>query len=359
MSEQHKHNVSPPDPTGESTVDAGHSRRNSITSTHVGNTALGSPRILPPNREAEQLFLQQIDGARSAIMELPDNTEGLDLDRIESFRKYMGAPKKEAKFLNPDDFDEARIIARQDTDEPMTTDPDGDYLENIDMFIVKRRPEIEALNGPEITESVAIHEAAHSNGSESPIQIRIAKVRTGIFKTEDEALATRTRTGFSVKKTHAEGLQEQGNALEEGYAELERGQYVLSLGLKNGFAKTDGKITPEGEIDIPGHYWYLIPGPENGQPVLTHTRSAIPAATLELLIEQDASLLGIIRESRHSADAHRKLISRMNSMVPGLYQKMRKTDIRTDEGLAEAEQIYKDTQAALSVEIDHDTASAA
>jgi hypothetical protein len=316
--------------------------RNELSFTHLGGTAL-NPAILIPNEAHEQVYETMLDQNRDLILRLPRNEAGLDLGHISNYRQKIGAPKKELLFLDPDEYDKALAIDGGDEHSDHTSK--GRYLQDVDVIVVKRDSELEGLNGVEVTESAAVHEIAHSSAILNPIQLKAET--TGRFRKKTEVIGDRSRTGFVVTANE----KVKGTLLEEGYAEYERGQYMLEQGRKGGFVTAGEDFDRNRALElIPGQYYILKRDAEDKVEPAFLSNAAVAAATLELLAAQDDKLTDALRESRKSSDGLREVAQRINAIVPGMYQKMHDVDINADDGMQKASallvEVYKATVSA-------------
>ena len=280
--------------------------------------------------ECREVWLKQ----REDILKLPSWEVGLRMDRVDSFRESMGAPRKTLRILSPENYAIANAIVGKD----LGTE-EGQYLLEQDLIIVKRDPELELVNGgPDFIESLVIHEMAHSATDNSNIRIDVVPQRRFLRKTDAMVSSHAGRMGFVV--TNDKGNAE-GYFLEEGYAELERGLYVTQiLGKPNGFT---GR--PQSDFTSPidkynvfnkKGQWGLPPG-------------SLPAITLELLIKHDSEFLSSLRKSRSSVEGLREIIRHINAISPGLYQELRKIeDIKSKDGYAKSVNIAEKIANILS-----------
>ncbi len=316
--------------------------RNEVTFSHLGGTAL-NPALFPPNEAYEEAYESMLDQSRDFVLGLPRNEAGLDLSRINKYCQEMGAPQKPLLFLNPNEYAKA-LASHGGVTVHSEHSSQGQYLQHIDVIIVKRDPESERLNGAEITESIAVHEIAHSSATLNPVQLRAET--TGRFRKKTVVSGDRSRIGFVV--TSLADKKVRGTLLEEGYAEYERGQYMLEQGRESGF------VTPGEDFDrtdamnlISGRYYALKQGADGATEPTLLSEGAVAAAALEMLVARDNKLIDALRESRKSADGLREVAQRINAIVPGMYQRMHDVDINATDGLKQATatlaEIYKAT----------------
>jgi hypothetical protein len=274
---------------------------------------------------------ETLTAQRAEILKLPSQEDGMRMDRVHGFRERLGIPKKEIKVLEPRDFQRAVAISGS-----RPRDNEGEYLYRHGVILVKRDPEMEALNGgPEYTEGVVVHEIAHSEVMPPEEYVDVTFNRR-LFRTHANMDINTLRQGFVVGNSSTELTE--GYPFEEGYAELIRGKYVEEeLGMQYGFG---GKLNPQdSEPNLLDKYTVLEVN-ESGNPNVTIIEGAMPAFVLELLIAKDPMLFPALRESRRSVNGLREVAHRINAIKPGLYQRMRKVDLKADDGYLRMRNIF-------------------
>jgi hypothetical protein len=251
----------------------------------------------------------------------------------------MGMPDKEVRLLAPADFNAVRSEGAYD--------PMGEYLDKSDLIIIKRdvtELSPESLNGPEVIESFIIHEFAHSKMRLLPIGVDVSTRKRVLRRAVTVVNVNTLRAGSIVVKENAPE-EAQGFYLEEAGAEYERGLYVVNeLGRPRGF--TSG-LQPDGEPTILDKYTYLQTD-DDGNITIEAPVGAIPAATLELMINHDPKLLDALREAPRSVKGLRERARRINAISPGLYPEMRKLDIRAQGGQTKAKKLYYKVKKLLA-----------
>ena len=264
--------------------------------------------------EVRQSWLRQ----REAILKIPSQELGLNMDRVHRYCQRIGISGKPIRILRPEDYAQAREIGRKSSKD--YEDNFGIYLDEQDVILVNRDPNIEADNDPEFLESIIIHEAAHSANGNSTSRVDVSVMRTRRFRRPEIGKATSIRrSGFIVRSQ--DGTL-RGKFLEEAYAELERGLYVTSeLKKETGF--TDG-VEP-GILNLLDKYTFVNRKEPSVSP------GALPAIILNLLIEHDPELLTVLRGSRHSLDGLRESARRIDHNSPGLYRRLRDLDISSPD----------------------------
>lgn len=286
------------------------------TFVHIGKTA-NVLLIKPPDASAERHFAEDIEKLRRDILDTPNDTCGLNISRVNTFRDQIGAPEKPIHFLNEEDFKGKRSAVMD-----RHGDSKGVYSNILGLAIVQRDKTLEALNGPEITEGFAIHEIAHSSHFETPIRAVRASSGRLLWK-KTEIVMSAARTGFSVASRPGRG-EDIGGLLEEGYAEYERGLYVRQNDLIDAFTSGGVNYQMAEGSGIPLHYFYKQD--DEGRPSLTFAPGALVATILEAFIAADPSLQTSMREARQSAAGLRTFIQHLNSIKPGLYSQLQHVD---------------------------------
>lgn len=297
----------------------------SLDRIHVHGSLKG---LTTTNKDVAEAVRESTLKDREDILRFPSQEDGLRMDRIHAYRERIGVPRKEIRILSLEDYAKVGKIVGNDREDISG----GEYLPLQDVIIIKRDPDLESLNGTELIESLVIHEIAHSaNGNSSTsVDVKLTNRRRKLMgligKNEDEiSLSAHIgRSGFGVGRDKDEGVE--GFFLEEGYAELERGLYVAQeLGKPDGFAG-DAQF---GKSHLINKYKFFKRNTNTGKEGWTFPSGAIPAMTLELLIDHDPELLSALRESRRSVEGLREVARRIDAISPGLYQELRRFDIKS------------------------------
>ncbi len=265
--------------------------------------------------EVNRLLLEQ----RSEVLELESQEENINMHRVDAYREKIGAPKKEIRVLSDDDYEKAIEIAKQSKQE--LTDEHGQWLPLEDLIIVKRGENSAVSN--ELTESFLVHEIAHSSSAYSLIHIKEEVSPRLLRKDKVHYRPNIARAGFATvkKEEYVSGI-----FLEEGYAEYERGQYIANeLNRPYGFYENvtmQSTDVPDASIAL--KYFYP-PNPSTPE-AIGHPKGATAAIILELLVSKDPKLLDSMRHSRSSVEGLRDVAARIDKLVPGLYDRLRKID---------------------------------
>ena len=118
---------------------------------HLGRLASGDVMPIAPNADFEDAYRDSANAKREQLLSLEQNREGINFDRIDEYRKKMGAPNKAILFLDPENYAKAQAIVGN-----VGGDEGGLYDPLHDVAIVRRDPETEELNGVAYTEAAAL-----------------------------------------------------------------------------------------------------------------------------------------------------------------------------------------------------------
>jgi hypothetical protein len=303
----------------------------------VGKSPMGEEDA---TEELRNEWLQQ----REAILALPSNAEGLNLDRVDAYRRKMGGRDVALRFLSPDNFRRSLDIARDKQDGHVT----GHYSQEADVIAVIRdtsEGSLETLNGPELTESFAVHELDHAANEHQHTKIDVTIEKRRLRKPVTYTTAQKRRMGSIVRTGAVEEIYE-GSGIEEAQAEFERGKYVVEvLNRPQGF--TDDGIVP-GKPSPLDKYSFKMQKPD-GTVVNKSTQYAVEAVILELMVDCEPKLLDALRASKHSVEGLRERARIMNSILPGAYQRMRKVDVQSDDPIAQKQRAATSRQLLVEV----------
>jgi hypothetical protein len=269
---------------------------------------------------------QYWDSERERIIkEVPSNTEGIDVERIDRFFKKLGLEPKQYVLLDEegisklkDHFQDNPAVKRY-----LEGGADGIYLQELDLVLAKR---IDLLYQREGRDSVAmesflVHEEAHSTGSHQELPYVERTV-------EDQAYAMIPRMGQVVINMKVEA---EGNFLEEGFAETIRLHY-LAEETERGTGLADLPYdyatfqleNPDRQIAIATKY---ADSKEEGQP--NFAVAAFAGQGTELLIRRDPALFDAMIKARTSVEGLREVAQRINNISPGLYSDLRRREYNT------------------------------
>jgi hypothetical protein len=253
-----------------------------------------SGRILEPQKAAE--YREHLAVARQELIEsFPSETEGLNLDWGEEYIDGLGLHvmptiviPREAK----SDWDnEVGFFGKQ---EPTRTDASllGRYYPNLDLGVMFRNKDEEEIFGPELTESLILHEKMH--GTQSPPYISVEPA-TGIVDMEN---------GCRLMDDVLDHF------LEEGFSEM----HTVRASIQNNINGSRGSVSYDPLVTefLPSKYIY----PEKGGHLAT--TPSYPAAALEALIEADPEIDTALIEYRKDPAKNREIIARINAIDPAM-----------------------------------------
>ena len=190
----------------------------------------------------------------------------------------------------------------------------------MDLTLVRRDKNFEEKNGNIYTEGSLTHELAHASSMYQG------------YVTPDKQSSYTPRVGFCLPQNNTPW----GWLLEEGWADLHRGEYFAKYAteeqkkrieavMKFGSLNLDDTVpitTPNGDIlPLPIKYLYLT---ENGD--LTTKSSAYAGYILELLCRKDPTLYPTLRQARGSVEGLRKLSTQIDRISPSLYSFLQSSD---------------------------------
>lgn len=283
-------------------------------------------------KTAEALRLSELEEDRAEILSLPNHTEGLDIEGLANYCEQTGIPSKPLLFLDPENYHKATVIQQRRYPHKNSVDSLGKYLPDLDIALVLRDPDLEATNSPLISTAYAVHELAHASNIHNHSVLEHAIVREGILRKKvlEVVPSAVIRAGFMTRNPQSD--TSQGGFIEEGYAELEKGRYLLACGYPDGLAynRADLEDTMLTSLLLPRYFCGRKD--ENGSiKIRASLECATPATALEYLIEKDELLLPAMRRARHSDDGMQEMITRIEAIQPGLYEQLYKLDVNSIE----------------------------
>ncbi|MBF6299059.1 hypothetical protein IU459_16135 [Nocardia amamiensis] len=290
--------------------------------------------------EAVDTHLQTL---RQGIIErFPSDLEGLNMDRIDSFFDKRDL-RRSPLVVWPYDRQEELTKYITDTIGPFESmERGGVYIAPLDLTVAFRDKALEEANGgPEITESLIVHEQAH--GSNAHHITRAVAPEHGTLPNIEVP-----RHG---QATHSHGEKTVGLFLEEAFADYTRGQYLEEIGMKNGVLNLEGRMTTthdgyDKELPMSLKYAFRL---TDG--TLTSSPSSHAAMALEMLLEKDPDLWPAMLKGRHDVDGLREVAQRLNAIQPGLYKTLRDNfngEMVFHEGLGYVVEILKGSGQATS-----------
>ncbi|MBF6333662.1 hypothetical protein [Nocardia transvalensis] len=255
--------------------------------------------------------------ARDQIFDrFASETDGLDLDRIATYFDDLGLHRVSLLIIDHTRAEELTQLVHDTLGFEVSPEVSGAYLAHLDTAFVFRNRDLEDHNGPEYTESVAVHELGHGSARH---QMMRAVVLDGIGTIVDPI-----RLGHIVQPPSGAVL---GRFWEEGFAEYLSGRYVSDvLGLPRGLARraADTDIATGARsgrtVQVPTKYFFAYPPAASS---VAAGGAALAAAALDLLVARDPALLPALLRARCTVTAQREVIARINALAPGLYRELR------------------------------------
>ena len=250
-----------------------------------------------------------------------DKIEGLNTQRVEDYIQQEGLTVKPYIIFKREDLPKVKKIVGGTNllRSVFNNNECGVYIPEIDMVLVARDKDFEDINGPIYTEGLLIHELAHAS---SMFQGYVTENHQGFYT---------PRVGFGLPQNKTN----YGWVLEEGWADMLRGEYVnknasvtekyaIEDSLRYGPINLNDTIqinSPVGILPIPAKYTYVKP---DGAP--TCKSSSYAGYALELLCRQNPLLKISLGEGRKSLEGLKKVSNEIDKISPGLYLKLQKSD---------------------------------
>lgn len=211
------------------------------------------------------------------------------------------------------------------------------FFPELGMTAIYRDSDYENINGgPVITEGDLVHEECHADeGLSQKVPF------TKWIGTDGGLIFKRRRSGFGVDSHNAKAT---GYFLEEGYADVNRGDYMASyapesywqrlaaiLGLPYLSPNRLLTLTNLGgdQVQIAAKYANLERDKE-GKIKLSYSTSGLPAAALELLFKYDPELNQMMIDARYDIESYRRLVHRLNTH-DRLYSRLSKLSYNHDD----------------------------
>ncbi len=288
---------------------------------------------LPSDDSDVSVLQDQMTELRSCFETLPSNEKGLSIGRVEAYRQEMGAAKKSVKLITREDFMKVNKLLGMPYDPIHLV---GLFSPALDMTFVIRDPTLEELYGTEYTESLVIHEMAHASSTYSTIEIIRAESHNQPQRIGPASTTMmQPRSGFA---TLVHGTTYKGRIIEEAYAEFERGRYVAEiLGKPAGFFQ---ELPPGSSLEIMNKYCTRFID-NDGNLAGGVSSQTIPAGIFERLIRYDGKLLIALRKARSSLEAMPEVVSRMNAIVPNLYEDLEEMNDTTPDLVKKQLQLFE------------------
>ncbi len=272
--------------------------------------------------------------ARENILKnFESKTDGLDIERVSEFLWSLDLPVSEFVFFNDEDLPELDNLCKDlfDLKNSFANGVQGSYLSELDIIFV-RKGAVEEKNIDSVSlEGVLVHEQAHASNTYEDYS-------------EIENAVWRPRCGFVLPCTKFPW----GSFLEEGFADLLRGEYS-SQNISD--REKEKNILKEKEIENSPHIPYRISrkyfyndeeSRSAGNPDgIVWSGSSIAATGLEMLCEKEPKLRQTLIESRSDIEKLREIPRLINAIKPGLYLEIQKCAYSEDE-FARVQQIIID-----------------
>lgn len=265
-----------------------------------------------------------IRAIRSRILDAfqEKNADGLDIQRVETFISSQGLYVTPYILYSSSDIPKivellqgsiSRSVfqerPREGDDEP------GDYLRELDLAFILREVDWEEKNGSIHTESRLVHELAHGTNARS------------IYRREGITLIHEWPGQFDY-------------FLEEGFAEYQSGSYIkqniqnadsgelADIIKRRGYSLDDTWPVPDPFhniwLPVPLKYVFFTPRSDKYPDREMISVAALPAFTLDLLIQKYPYLEGLLVAARTSQKSGQELENALTDIDPGLFQKFSK-----------------------------------
>lgn len=299
-----------------------------------------------PNRTrkiSQEMPLQWRMVKDSLISEFPQTSiEGLNTGRVEDFIRQAGLEVKPYIIFDRNELPRVKKIVGETRllRSHFDTGGEGLYSPEMDLVLIARNRDAEKMSGAIYTEGILVHELAHASSGYQEYVI-------------DDKGVYAPRAGFAL----AQDEGGRGTFLEEGWADMHRGEYVglhastnERTMLENALAygrlhpnDTAPLITRSGEtMPLPIKYFYIMPD----RTVVTKT-SAYAGYGLELLCKQNPTLRPLLIEGRKSVEGLQNMAKTLDSISPGLYSRLQKGDYERDSFLDKLSFIITDVAGGL------------
>lgn len=257
------------------------------------------------------------------LSEIVPDTEGLNLARIDSYFESLKLPTAERVVFNTDQLDKVKSLLKGIGLSPELVGGEtiATFLNPFNIILVIRDHKLEELNGASYTESLIVHEAAHSTSQYdthvsyfNPVTARV--------------LIEKPRCGFHLM----DGKTQWGVFLEEGFADFLRGdyrsrvisreeqqQFIASLGIKGDY---NLEATVGMTLRDPGESRFRVPLKyltidETGSPILLS--SSLAAVAVEEITKRDPDFVSNLKLARKSVEGLRSVAQSLDKISPGLY----------------------------------------
>ncbi len=316
-----------------------------LATNYLDDDPLGLATAAAKDRADLTAMHQELLRQRDAILALPRNETGINLNRLHAYRESLGMPYKISCFLDPEEYHAALSIRGYASDATQHASH-GIYLGGLDIVLVQRIPELEEQNGTEFIEATAMHEWAHSWVSVSML-VAPSEWR-GLFRKRLHKMGSAewAMRGFLSRNAHTSELH--SSVLEEAYAELEEGLYIeAELGNRLG-GRFGGKRLP-----APTGYFEQF----KSEPAVYKSHEAgAGARVLEAVVELDPSILPLLRLAHMSEQHMPELERRVEAIYPGLFAWFMNTTTKDQDYIGGAEGYSRALQWQISARLSDEQA---
>jgi len=246
-------------------------------------------------------------------------TDGMDIERVKDFIKGQGLPVSDFLIVEREDIPKLQVLFME-LNSSLSADMEGRYIPELDLTFVRRDYNSEKNNGAIYTEGILVHELTHSVGCSKEY----------IKKAENVFVP---RIGFGFTK------ESFGLFLEEGFAELMRGEYVdknLTREEKESIKMAQSKqVSDENGYGMKDKYMFF----EDGK--LEHSLLSVAGVGLEILCGAIPNLRQTFAEARGDLEKLREIPKLINGIKPGLYMEIQKCE-PTPSGLIKTYNLIKE-----------------
>jgi hypothetical protein len=281
---------------------------------------------------------------REKILEnFESKTDGLDIERVKDFMKERGLPITDFVIFDDEDLSDLQdLFGDKKIPFEWISKYDALYLPGYNLVFVHRRRELEKINGTVYTEGQFVHEEGHAAGNPEYFKIKNRFARP--------------RSGFGLNR---DGENYWGQFLEEGFADMLRGEYmkknlpsehkekilkelenkkipVHSGAIHNDVSGVENKTSSKFTYDVSIKYLHI-----NEKTNLDYRTPSVAATGLEMLCEKQPKLKEVLFEARTDIEKLREIPRLINEIKPGLYLEIQKC-LRTYEDFSRVQNIIKE-----------------
>lgn len=246
---------------------------------------------------------------------------GLNLSRVEEFVKKQGMEINNYIILEQSDIPRIRkIVGDSDWGSSLQEGSQACYVPKLDLAFYLRNQEREKKNGTVFEEGIIVHELTHASSK-----------RFGYIASDNWGFVA-IRSGFCLMS----GRVEWGWFLEEGWADMNRANYVLENATLQEKTKVltlidkkEGNYDDMFTVEISGGQRFSLPIKYVGLDFLGEAslvHSVLAGYGVELLCNSNPKLKNTYLEARRSVDGLRKFAREIEDITPGLYTKLQKGD---------------------------------